>query len=137
MLNFNAQAVMGEANVGRKEFFRFLVTEVMSDVGEIGAPGGCDGGYFEGFAQRKVTRVGFVAQGIDDEDRDAENLGDDVGRDVMAIAEISREFASATGKNVTVNEHFAVGNFGRDDFHAADFERCSDFVRFGADVVAE
>ena len=55
----------------------------------------------------------------------------------MAIAEISRELASATRKNVTVNEHFTVRNFGRNDFHAADFERCSDFVGFGADVIAE
>ena len=51
VLNFDAQAVMSEADVGRKEFFRFLVSEVMSDVGEVSAAGGCGRGNIEGFVQ--------------------------------------------------------------------------------------
>ena len=78
-----------------------------------------------------------MAQGIDDQDRDAEDLRNDCGRNVMAIAEVGREFASGAGKDVAVNEHFAVRNFGGDDFHAADFEWGRDFVGFGTDVIAE
>ena len=136
-LNFDAQTVMGEADVGREKFFGGFVSEVVTDVGQVGALCAGRRGDAEGFVEGEVAGVGFVAQGVDDEDGDVEDLFYDSGRDVMAIAEIGGEFASAAREDVAIDQHAAVRNFGGDDFHAAEFEGCGDFVGFGTDVVAE
>ena len=113
------------------------MAEIMADVGQPSALCAGDRRDFEGLAQGEMARMRLVAQGVDDEDGDAGDFSDDLRRDMVTIAEVSRESPSRAGKNVSVDEHFSVRNLGRGELDVPDDERSSDFVRFGPHIVAE
>ena len=110
MLNFDTQAVMGKADVGRQEFFRFLVSEVMSDMGEVSALGGGGRGNIEGFVQRKVARVGFVAQGIDPAAFDKAWTSFQVTSAVKQAGVRMREYGVNGVPNLIVNGKYRVSS---------------------------
>ena len=78
-----------------------------------------------------------MAQRVDDQHGNIFNPGDDLRRDVMAVAEIGGKLPSLPRKYVSVNEHFSVGHFGRRDLEIPDAERTGHLARIGADVIAE
>ncbi len=113
------------------------MTEVVPNVGQPRSlcAGGC--GHLERFAQGEMARMRFVPQGVDDQHGDFRDFLDDRRRNMMAIAEISGEFAAAAGENVSVNQQFPVRNLGRGQFDVSNGERSGDFVRLRPDVIAE
>lgn len=85
--------------------------------------------------KRKMAGVRFVAERINDQHRNLADVGDNFRRHVMTVAEVCRKFASGPREDVAVDEHFAVGHFGRSQINVADPEGTCDFARVGSHVV--
>lgn len=137
MLDLHAQSVISKPHIRRQEGLGLGMAEVVPNVGQPRSlcAGGC--GHLERFAQGEMARMRFVPQGVDDQHGDFRDFLDDRRRNMMAIAEISGEFAAAAGENVSVNQHFPVRNLGRGQFDVSDGERSGYFVRLRPDVIAE
>ena len=137
MLNLDTQSVIGQPDIRRQQVFRFDMTEVVADVGEPCALRTGRRRHFQRLAQGQVARMRFVAQGVDDERRYVGDLRDDLGRDVVAIAEVGGQLPSAAGKNVSVDEHLAVRHFGRGQFDVTHGEGPGNLAGIGTDVIPE
>lgn len=98
------------------------MTEIVSNVGEPSASGSDRCGNCQSFFQRKVGRVWFVAQGVDNENGDTSEVRDNFLWYVVAVTEVGGELLPFFRENVAVNKNLAVRDLGGCDFNVADAE---------------
>lgn len=112
------------------------MAEIVAEVGEISLLRAGGNGDCQSLVQREVGRVGFVAQGVDDENRNIKELSDHFFGHMMTVAEVANEPTAGAGKNIAVDDHASVRNFGWRYFQISDGKGTIDLVGFGANVVA-
>ncbi|MEY3481518.1 MAG: hypothetical protein RIQ71_2293 [Verrucomicrobiota bacterium] len=112
------------------------MAEVVPDVGEEGALRARPRGDLERFFERQMARVGLVAQRVDDEHGNSGDFGDDLRRHMMAVAEVSRQLATAPREDVAVDKYLSVRDLGGRKPDVAHGEGRRDFARIGPDVIS-
>ena len=87
-LEFDLQAVVGEADVGWEGGFGGGVVEVVAHVGEEGAAGLELFDEGDGLVEVGVAEVGLAAEGVEDEDVEVLEERDALGGDVAHVGEV-------------------------------------------------
>jgi len=131
-----AEAVIGEAHPGGELRFVAVVVEIVSEVGEEGARGGDAAGGGEGFIQAHVGGVRFAAEGVEDGDLDATDLGQGGGGDGLAVAEVSQARPAILTEEEPGRGHAAVWQRQGNDLEIAEGEGPSDHAGVGLEVTA-